>query len=150
MDLFLVRLENGDAVITDAKDEQDAIEHAGATGKGFKPSELASPEAMIEYARVGIGPQNCEVRKISELFIELTLSDEGEFELSPGDETRQEILQTYPFLDAAAGDQRWEDVVAEDWRRGDYNGPLRRELEARMREAVEKERTRLLVKTDPE
>ena len=138
--LYQIRLENGNSVIVQAENIEQAIEYAGLT---IDPAENAETlgesdvaKAHLMLVRTGLGPQNYTIRELHSFGCVAALRDDGNFDFSPeSEEASDEFYQDYPHLSEA---------VDESVKMGH---PLLQDPRGRrlMEEAVNKERTRLLV-----
>jgi hypothetical protein len=138
--LFLIRLENGNCVIAQAENEQEALDFAGF---GIDLEDIARrmksdvPTAHWSLVQSGVGPQRVQVRELHEFACDLELTDGGEFEFILGnwEGAKEEILESYPEINKAldAIDARDDPRLTTDFAREALNI------------AVNKERTRLIV-----
>ncbi|HTF63049.1 MAG TPA: hypothetical protein VK638_10090 [Edaphobacter sp.] len=151
MDLFMIRLENGNSVVLQAENEAQALEFAGLRSD---PHELAETltersgeqhdpaEVHLMMVNSGVGPQNYTIRKLKNFMCEFTLTDEGEFEarLASTDQAYDEFYVDYPELDKAF-DETAAPLLADDkWR--DHLDAHRERTRRAVAAAVAKERTR--------
>lgn len=147
--LYMIRLQNGNSVVLQAENEQEALEFAGLRSDG---SALASQlrasgedvdDAMVQLMMMenGIGPQNYTIRELSDFHCAFRLKDDGDFVSCIDDEDAlDEFYADYPELDTA------EEQVAEVLASPDLGEGIRirAHWEKRlMYAAVVKERTRL-------
>lgn len=143
--LFLIRLENGNALILQAASEADAVASASLTEEVFEhfPKRYQTPEGRAGLVASGVGPQHFTVMKLdsSQLFLELDLQDNGEFKVGLGEYLSNAVHEAYPDLERALTDERWIEAIPEG-----EDSPIRRVLNAQVSAAVEVERARLLVK----
>lgn len=138
--LFLIRLENGNSVIAQAENEQEALDFAGFEidlEDAARQMESDVPMAHWSLVQSGVGPQRVEVRELHEFACDLRLNDSGEFEFILGnwEGAEDEILQSYPELNKAldAIDAQDDPRLTTDFAKEALNT------------AVSKERTRLIV-----
>lgn len=150
MDLFMIRLENGDSVVLQAQNEEQALEFVGlrvdvkevaadfAKGSG---EEMDPAEVHLALINSGTGPQHFTIRKLGNFMCTFKLNDRGNFEGHLGDavECADEFYIDYPIL------QKMVDGV-------DFTGVLesgrhRERYEQNLKEAIEQERNRLLTES---
>jgi hypothetical protein len=138
--LYQIRLENGNSVIVQAENIEQAIEYAGLT---IDPAENAETigesdvaKAHLMLVRTGLGPQNYTIRELHSFTCVAALRDDGNFDISlESEEASDEFYQDYPHLSEAVDESvKMGHPLLQD--------PRGRQL---MEEAVDKERTRLLV-----
>ena len=112
MDLFMIRLENGNSVVLQAESEIDALEYAGlrsdpdavAKEMSQRSGEEHDPaEIYLSMVRSGVGPQNYTIRKLRHFMCDFHLEEDGQFEgrLSANDDTSDEFYIDYPELNKA-------------------------------------------------
>jgi hypothetical protein len=140
--LYMIRLENGNSVIVQAESQDTALEHAGlrvdpaaqAAARGEK--DVASLHLTLVHE--GLGPQNYTIRELDDFLCMAHLEDDGDFDFTlESGESCDEFYLDYPCLRAAEGEhllRKFTDPT--------FDNPDVRKLYA---EAVERERTRLLV-----
>ena len=120
MDLFMIRLENGNSVVLQAENEAQALEYAGIrsdpdavakelsqnSGQEHDPAEVH--RSMVQS---GVGPQNYTIRKLDCFSCDFRLRDNGEFEasISGYDATCDEFYGDYPELNRAL--DLWSDPI---------------------------------------
>jgi hypothetical protein len=101
--LYMIRLENGDSVILQAANEEEALESSGircdvadfATWQGMTDVAEASWRLMTS----GLGPQNYNIRELQYFMCTLRLEDDGDFTLAlESDEAHAEVDNDYPVL----------------------------------------------------
>ena len=165
MDLFMIRLENGNSVVVQAENEVQALEFAGLRSD---PREIAKEltlrtgeehdPADIHFSMVsnGVGPQNFTIRKLANFICEFHLQDGGEFEshLSGSDETCDEFYVDYPELNSALDEWSGPILTKPEEAISTFADPeLMSEVEDHAQhrdkviaEAVARERTRLIAK----
>jgi hypothetical protein len=140
--LFMIRLENGNSVIVQANNCEEALDFAGLM---VDPAQQAAAMGEHDVAGLhlvlvhdGLGPQNYTIREIENFLCVAHLEDEGDFELSlESGEGSDEFYKDYPHLREAEKKHlllKFADPT--------FDNPDVRKL---YRDAVEKERTRLLV-----
>lgn len=148
MDLFMIRLENGDSIVLQAKDEEQALEFAGLradiyeVAKGFseETGQTVDPaEFHLALVDSGTGPQHHTIRKLNNFMCTFKLTDQADFEgtLGEGDETNDEFWVDYPILT-----KLFDAVTPDDISRG---GVGRERYEHDLALAIQQERSRLLV-----
>lgn len=151
MDLFMIRLENGNSVVLQAENEAEALEVVGLRSD---PRELAETltegsgeqhdpaEVHLTMINSGVGPQNYTIRKLKNFMCEFCLTDEGEFEarLANADQAYDEFYLDYPELDRAF-DEAAAPLLADDHWPGHLEAHRERTTRA-IAAAVAKERTR--------
>ncbi len=140
--LFMIRLENGNSVIVQADNREQALEFAGLT---VDPAKQAAAMGERDVAGLhlvlvheGFGPQNYTIREIENFLCVAHLEDDGDFDISlESGEGSDEFYKDYPHLCEAEREhlrRKFTDPT--------FDNPDVRRL---YQEAVEKERTRLLV-----
>jgi hypothetical protein len=136
------RLVNGDAVIVQASNRQEALEFAGlALDPAKEAAAMGEPDVAgyhLHLIHEGVGPQNYTIREIEHFLCVAHLDDEGDFEmLVESAEGSDEFYVDYPHLREAE----------QEHLRSQFDDPTFENPEVRRlyREAVEKERTRLLI-----
>ncbi len=140
--LFMIRLENGNSVILQADDPDEALEFAGLK---VDPERQAAAMGERDVAAVhltlvheGFGPQRFTIREIENFHCVAHLEDEGDFVLSiESGDCSDEFHRDYPHLVDAERAH-----LASKFPNPNFKNP---EVRALYREAVEKERTRLLI-----
>ena len=138
--LFLIRLENGNCVIAQAENEQEALDFVGF---GIDLEDIARllesdvPTANWSLVQSGIGPQHVQVRELHQFACDVQLTDDGKFEFILGnlEGAEEEILDSYPELNKAL-----DTIAAQDDPR--LTTDFAKEA---LNIAVNKERTRLIV-----
>lgn len=83
----MIRLQNGNSVVLQADNEQEALEFAGlradaspltehmkARGEDADPAEV-----QLLMMQSGLGPQNCTIRELNEFHCAFNLQDDGTF-----------------------------------------------------------------------
>lgn len=140
--LYMIRLENGNCVILQASSRAQALEFAGIT---VDPAQQAAAMGERDVAGLhlslvdaGMGPQNFTIREIHHFLCVAHLHDDGDFEISlESGEGSDEFYVDYPHLCAAEHEhlQRKFDDPS-------FENP---EVIQLYRDAVQKERTRLLI-----
>ncbi len=142
--LFMIRLENGNSVVLQAVDREQAIQFAGLK---VDPAEQAAAMGERDVAVLhltlvheGFGPRRFTIREIDNFHCVAHLEDDGDFVLSieSGDCT-DEFYQDYPDL-VEAERKHLESKFAKP----NFKNPKVVQL---YRDAVEKERTRLLIRS---
>lgn len=138
--LFMIRLENGNSVIAQAENEREALEFACLDAdleSVAKDLKVDVPTAHWELVRCGLGPQNITVRELHNFAVDVILTNEGqlEFRFGNNEEADDEIFEDYPALASALD----EIACQEDPR---VTTEFAKE---RLAQAVEQERTRLLI-----
>lgn len=136
----MIRLENGNSVIAQAENEQDAMEFAGLKidlEDAARKMESDVPMAHWSLVQSGVGPQRVQVRELHEFVCDVRLTDDGKLEFIVGnwEGAEEEILEMYPDLNKAL-----ERIDAHD----DPSLTTDFAKEA-LHTAVNKERTRLIV-----
>lgn len=141
--LYMIRLENGDGLILQARNREQALRNAGLRVDPAKQaSAIKIPDAAtlhLALAHEGLGPQNCTIRELHHFLCSVHVEDDGDFlvVLESG-QGSDEFYCDYPHL---------REAEAEHLRRSfsdpSFSNPDVRQL---YRDAVEKERTRLLVR----
>jgi hypothetical protein len=108
----------------------DPAENAETLGE----SDVAKAHLML--VRTGLGPQNYTIRELHSFTCVAALRDDGDFDISlESEEASDEFYQDYPHLSEAVDESvKMGHTILQD--------PRGRRL---MEEAVNKERTRLLV-----
>jgi hypothetical protein len=151
MDLFMIRLENGNSVVVQAENEAEALEFAGLRSDPHEMAEKLTEESGEQHdpAEVhlmminsGVGPQNYTIRKLKNFMCEFSLTDEGEFEahLASADQAYDEFYVDYPELDKAF-DETAAPLLADDkW--PDHLDAHRERTRGAVAAAVAKERAR--------
>ncbi|MDE1161131.1 MAG: hypothetical protein PW792_04190 [Acidobacteriaceae bacterium] len=142
MKLYMIRLENGNAAILQAENEEAAIEQAGlrVDPKAFAKEQGVSDVAAqhLELVRSGLGPQNFRIRELKDFFCLVSLRDDGRFQFAlESQETDEEFYEDYPVLWSA------EDPLLQEI--DPFHPEWNKRREPLIAEAVERERTRLLV-----
>jgi hypothetical protein len=140
--LYMIRLENGNSVILQAGSRQQALEFAGLT---VDPAKQAAAMGERDVAGLhlilvheGFGPQNYTIREIKHFLCVAHLEDDGDFEISlESGEGSDEFYEDYPHLREAERDHL-ERKLADPT----FENP---EVQMLYQEAVEKERTRMLI-----
>jgi hypothetical protein len=142
MKLFMLRLENGNSVILQAESQEEAVERAGLR---VDPAAVAAQNGAKDVAQQhyelvasGVGPQNFTIRELSHFFCMAVLADDGTFAIhTETEEADEEFFEDYPAV--------WtrEDALLEELDVFDPRWAPRRE--PLIKEAVQKERTRLLI-----
>jgi hypothetical protein len=101
--LYMIRLENGNSVILQAANAEEAVESSGlrcdaadvATWLGM--TDVA--EASWALMNAGFGPQNYTIRELQHFMCTVTLKNDGDFTLAlESDEAQTEIDNDYPVL----------------------------------------------------
>jgi len=145
--LFMVRMENGDSMILQAEEEEQALKDALGDEEGLKREvakckvdhpELDEADIRLDFMRAGLGPQRATVRELENFSCSVCMDEEGELGLlMEGEDTLDEVYVDYPVLLAAQlagspeGDIHFEPHGYTE------------EARARIDEAMETERTRL-------
>jgi hypothetical protein len=140
--LYMIRLENGNSVILQASSRDQALEFAGLT---VDPAQQAAAMGEWDVAglhfslvHAGMGPQNFTIREIQNFLCIAHLDDEGEFEIAlESGEGSVEFYVDYPHLCEAE-----QEHLQKKFSDPTFENPEVRRL---YREAVQKERTRLLI-----
>jgi hypothetical protein len=160
--LFMIRLQNGNSVVLQAKTRDEALDFAGVTtqakdvrkvgANGKWENAATTPEQLSalqsEMLEMGIGPQGHNIRELKDYKCDFALTDKGEFESDVSTEKAfNEFMRDYPELtkaELAAGDcvdhQAWETYTHPQY--GVCRKKSSREVEL-LSEGVYKERTRL-------
>ncbi len=140
--LYMIRLENGNSVILQASNRQEALEFAGLTVDPAKQAAAMGERdvAGLHFILVheGLGPQNYTIREIEHFLCVAHLDDDGDFEiLLESGEGSDEFYEDYPHLCEAEKehlDRKFADPTMEN-----------PDVKVLYQEAVQKERTRLLI-----
>lgn len=139
--LYMIRLENGNGLILQATNREQALRDAGLR---VDPAKQAAAMRQADVATVhlglvreGLGPQNYTIRELHHFLCNAQLEDDGDFHfvLESGDGS-DEFYQDYPHLCEAEAEhlrRKFADPT--------FENP---EVRSLYREAVEKERVRLL------
>ena len=140
--LYMIRLENGDSVILQAKTEEDAIRKAGLRVNPVElAAELGDGDVAVTHlgmVNAGVGPQNFTIRELHDFMCVAALREDGYFDLRfESYEALDEFYLDYPNIEAAVDENAGMDLA-----KGRLDSPAVREL---FRDAVERERARLLV-----
>ena len=140
--LYMIRLENGNSVIVQAESQDSALEHAGlrvdpaAQAAAMGEKDVANLHLTLVHE--GLGPQNYSIRELEDFLCVAHLEDDGDFNLSlESGEGSDEFYVDYPFLRKAE-----EKHLLRKFTDPTFDNPEVRKL---YEDAVERERTRLLV-----
>lgn len=141
--LFLVRLENGNSVYLQAKDEQDAAAVLGLTADPADYVDILECDTVEQARKVlvdsGSGKQAYIIKEVSKFFCTVDLKDGGTFSLDlDGEEANKELWDFYPFVSAA--EDRIDQDAGGDITKARLDNP---HVIAVMKQAVLAERERL-------
>lgn len=117
--LFMIRLENGDYVILQAVDEEEAIRNAGLR---VDPAEYVAELQVADAAAAhltmvesGFGPQNFTIRELDQFMCTGKLIDNGGIDLNlESEDTWNEVLLDYPEIAAAEEQEDVERAVVRE------------------------------------
>jgi hypothetical protein len=138
--LYMIRLENGNSVITQAANEPEALEligfNADPTTLAAEMNEADVPSVHWALVQSGVGPQKVTIRELHDFACDVVLKDDGSFHVTLGnyEMAEEEFLDDYPDVRVAlhAIDEQDDPRLTTDFAREVLS------------EAVEKERTRLM------
>jgi hypothetical protein len=140
--LFMIRLENGNSVVLQATDREQALEFAGLRIDPAKQAAAVKDRdvAAVHLALVdgGYGPQRFTIREIESFHCVANLEDNGNFLLRiESGECSDEFCLDYPYL-CEAEREHFERQFPDP----NFTNPEVRKL---YQDAVERERMRLLI-----
>jgi len=147
--LYMIRLQNGNSVVLQADDEQQALEYAGLRADGSELTEemrasgedVDKADVQLLMMESGLGPQNYTIRELNEFHCSFILNDDGTFVASlDGEESLDEFYMDYPELDAAESER--SDLIGEPEFEDGVRIQSQQEKQL-IEAAVLKERTRL-------
>ena len=86
--LYMIRLENGNSVITQAANEPEALEHIGfntdPTTLAAEMNEADVPSVHWALVQSGVGPQKVTIRELHDFACDVVLKDDGSFHVTFG------------------------------------------------------------------
>jgi hypothetical protein len=140
--LYMIRLENGNSVVLQATNRAQALEFAGLTVDPAKQAAAMGERdvAGLHFSLVnaGMGPQNYTIREIENFLCIAHLDDDGDFEISlESGEGSDEFYEDYPHLCEAE-----QEHLRRKFADPTFDNP---EVRLLYQDAVQKERTRLLI-----